>query len=139
MSTDLYWSLDEDYVVGEDGDLRDTSFDSFRGIYQEMRTRGMASFYDWREHPNLGSNMDELIGQPNNRVTAEDGKARLVSALTLGGFLPKTSIGIRYLPITKDRLMYFIEVKAVDIDTGKTRMLKTQILWDTLEGKATVI
>jgi hypothetical protein len=139
MSVDFYWSLDGDYSVGEDGDIRDTSYDIMRSTWQEMRTRGRSNHYDWKEHPTLGANLEELIGQVNNRATAEEGKANLLAALTQGGFLPKNVIKIKYVPISKHRLFYYIYVNILDPSTGQTRLLKTTLLYDTLESEATIL
>lgn len=139
MPTDLYWTLDEDYVIGEDGDLKDTSFDALRSIWQEMRTRGMSDHYDWREHPTIGANLSSLIGRPNNQTIAEEGKANLLAAMTMGGFFPKSALNIRYLPIGRHRLLYTINTKIMDPMTGTTRLLKIQMTYDTIEGEATVL
>jgi len=139
MPTDLYWTLDGDLSYGEDGDLKDTSFDVFRSLWQEMRTRCRSSFKDWKLHPTLGANLEELLGEPNNRTTAEEGKARVIAALIQGGFLPKEVIRVRYMPIGRHRLLYDITVTVVDPGTSRSRMLRTQLLYDTAESGLTVI
>ncbi len=139
MPTDLYWTLDGDFALGEDGDLKDTSFDVFRSMWQEMRTRCRSGLKDWAFHPRLGANLDELLGRTNNRATAEEGKTRVIAALTQGGFLPKSVIRVRYLPIGRHRLLYDITVTVTDPGSGRTRMLKTQLLYDTAESGLTVI
>lgn len=139
MPIDLYWTLDGDFALGEAGDLKDTSYDVFRSMWQEIRTRCRSSFKDWAFHPRLGANLDELLGQPNNRTTAEEGRTRLVSALIQGGFLPRQAIRIRYLPIGRHRLLYDITVTVSDPGTGRTRMLNTQLLYDTEESSLTVV
>lgn len=139
MPVDLYWTLDGDFAFGEDGDLKDTSFDVFRSLWQEMRTRCRSSFRDWALHPMLGANLDELLGEMNNKATAEEGKTRLLSALTQGGFLPRSAIRIRYLPIGRHRLLYDITVTVGDPGSGRTRMLTTQLLYDTEESGLTVV
>jgi len=139
MPTDLYWTLDGDLSLGKSGDLKDTSFDVFRSLWQECRTRTRSSFRDWALHPSLGANLDELLGEINNKATAEEGKTRIINALTQGGFLPKEAIRVRYLPIGRHRLLYDVTVSIFDPGTGRTRMLKTQLLYDTAESGLTVI
>ncbi len=139
MPIDLYWTLDGDLSLGEAGDLRDTKFDEFRSLWQEVRTRCRSSFKDWALHPRLGANLDELLGNANNRATAEEGKTRIIAALTLGGFLPKKIIRVRYLPIGRHRLLYDITVTVSDPGSGRSRMLKTQLVYDTDEQGLTVI
>jgi hypothetical protein len=132
MPVDLYWTLDEDYAIGKDGDLRDTSFDIHRSTWQEVRTRAKAETGDWRDFPEIGANLMSLLGNINNRQTAEEGKARIQSSLTRGGFLQKEQIKIRYLPLTKHTIMYEIHVSVSE--DGQTRMLKVQLLWNTEES-----
>jgi hypothetical protein len=139
MPTDLYWTLDGDFSFSENGDLRDTTFDVFRSLWQEVRTRCRSSLKDWNLHPRLGANLDELLGNVNNRATAEEGKTRIIASLTQGGFLPRNIIRVRYLPIGRHRLLYDITVTVSDPGSGRTRMLKTQMLYDTDEQRLTVI
>jgi len=139
MLTDLYWTLDGDVALGLDGDLKDTSFDVFRSLWQEMRTRCQSSFKDWALHPEIGANLEELLGEMNNKRTAEEGRTRIMSALTLGGFLPRESIRIRYLPVSRHKLFYDITVTVTDPGSGRTRMLKSQLLYDTAEQELTVV
>jgi hypothetical protein len=139
MPVDFYWTLDADLSLGEDGDIRDTSFDVFRSLWQEMRTRSRSSSKDWALHPLLGANLRELLGNTNNKITAEEGKTRIISALVQGGFVPKDIIRIRYLPIGRHRLLYDVTLTITDPGSGKTRMLGSQLLYDTAEQGLTVI
>lgn len=138
--TDFYWSLDGDLAYGNNGDIRDTSFDVCRSLFQEIRTRCQSAFKDWELHPTLGANLDNLLGKMNNRLTAEEGKASIINALTQGGFLPKNVIRVRYIPVSRNRLVYNVMVTVSIPNTNQTRMLKTQLLYDTSEdGIVTVI
>jgi hypothetical protein len=139
MTIDFYWTLDGDLAVGKDGDIRDTSFDILRSEWQEIRTRVQSGYNDWALHPTLGANLDELIGKPNNKLTAEEGKSAIIAALSQGGFIRKEAISIRYIPLAKHWLMYQISVKVYVTDTGQTRLLKTQLLYDTVEDKFSVV
>ena len=134
---DLYWTLDGDLAIGEDGDLRDTSFDSLRSTWQEMRTRIRSSLRDWAIHPRLGANLERLLGEPNNRETAEEGKARIVNALALEGFLPRSAIEVRYLPVSVTELVFAIRVM-VPTESG-SRYLEAQVLYDTRENQVAVL
>jgi len=139
MPTDLYWTLDGDFAFGEEGDLKDTSFDVYRSLFQEVRTRCRSASKDWALHLTLGANIDEVIGMPNNKGTAEEGKTRIIAALVQGGFLPRRAIRVRYLPMGRHRLLYDITVEVMNSATGRSRMLKTQLLFDTDEQSLSVI
>jgi hypothetical protein len=139
MPTDLYWTLDGDFAYGEDGDLKDTSFDVYRSLWQEMRTRCRSSSKDWALNPFLGANLDEIIGMANNRATAEEGKARIIASLVQNAFLPKDLIRVRYLPIGRHQILYDVTITVTDPGNGKTKLLQTQLLYDTDEQGLSVI
>jgi len=139
MAIDLYWTLDGDLALDRNGDLRDTSFDQLRSTLQEIRTRARSSLQDWAIHPNLGANLDALLGRPNNKFTAEEGRTNIISALTMHGFLKKNNVKVKYVPISRHQIAYFIEVKVVLSDTMQTKLLKTQLLYDTEEGSLKVV
>lgn len=139
MTVDFYWSLDGDLGLAKDGDIRDTSYDALRSEWQEIRTRSRSDHYDWALHQWLGANISNLLGKMNNRMTAEEGKTNLIAALAQGGFLRKEAIKIRYVPLGRHWLMYIIDVAIYVADTGQTRMLRTQLLYDTEEGDISVM
>jgi hypothetical protein len=139
MPTDFYWTLDGDITYGRNGDIRDTSFDSARSIFQEIRTRVRSAFRDWAVHPSMGANLDESLGRPNNRLTAEEGKGKIIASLVWNGFLRKEAIRVRYVPISKHQIAYFIQVTIVLPETGESRMLQTQVLYDTEESSLRVV
>lgn len=139
MAVDLYWTLDGDYEVGRDGDLRDTKFDDTRSMQQEIRTRLQSSFYDWATWPNGGANLQDLLGRPNNKLTAEEAKSRVISSLTQDGFLVAQNIKVRYLPVARDQIIFFIECRVKSTSIVDTRTIKTMIIYDTDEGSLRVI
>lgn len=139
MPVDFYWTMDGDYSVGSDGDIRDTSFDFARSHYQEARTRGRSEYQDWAIHPSLGANLSELIGKVNNRLTAEEGKNRLMAAMLYGGFLRREQVSIRYIPVSKHELVYFIRINVIIPELGTSKMLQVQILYNSQEGELRVV
>lgn len=139
MTTDLYWTLRGDLSFGADGDLRDTSFDALRSVWQEIRTRVQGHLGDWRIYPTLGSNLDDLVGWPNNKTTAENGKNRIIAALTRNNFLSSKSIKVRYVPWPDSSILYFIDL-LVSLDSNvKTSYLGMKVLYNTIEGKASLL
>lgn len=134
MPTDFYWTMDGDFSVDSTGDIRDTSFDPARAYFQEIRTRARSDFKDWALHPQLGANLHELIGNINNKLTAEEGRNRIVASMTYGGFLRREQVNVRYIPISKHQLVYFIKANVLIPELGTSRMLQAQILYDTQES-----
>jgi hypothetical protein len=138
MPIDLYFSLDEDYVLGPEGDLLDTSFDIFRSLWQEVRTRVKAERGDWAEHPNIGAELHELLGEVNARFTAEEGRTKIISCLTRGGFINNGALSVRYVPIARNIILYLIEIQVTNPITGESRLLKTTLNYDTDEGRVSI-
>jgi hypothetical protein len=139
MAIDFYWTFDGDLSLGPDGDLRDTSFDRFRSLYQECRTRVRSSFKDWALHPSLGAGLEELIGKPNLPITAERGRTKIIAALTQGGFLSRNAIDVRYIPVGKQWISYSISVKVISPGTEGARTIRLSLLYDTTEGEVSVV
>jgi hypothetical protein len=136
---DLYWTMDADLAFGPDGDLKDTSFDPYRSVFQECRTRCRSSHNDWATQPALGANLRRLLGKPNNKMTAEEGKANIISALSYAGFVPGKNVKIRYMPINRHTLLYQISVIISVSGTAQTRILQMMYLYDTTEGSLSVV
>lgn len=136
---DLYWTMDADLAFGPDGDIRDTSYDPYRSIFQECRTRGRSSKGDWNTQPSIGANLRRLLGKANNKFTAEEGKAALIEAISYGGFVPVKDISVRYIPISKNTILYQITVVVPVAGTARTRALSMMYLYDTTEGSLSVV
>lgn len=112
---DLLWSWSGDLRIGNNGDLSVTQPHELLSFIQEVKTRLRSSLYDWKLHPQLGASLDELIGQLNNRTTAESGKACIIASLVRDGFVTRSFIGVRYMPVDVDQLLYNVTIKLPDI------------------------
>ena len=128
---DLRWTWNGDLVIGDNGDLTDTSAHSLLSFIQEIKTRIHSDLYDWRLHPHIGAALSELIGEPNTRDLAEQGKARMISALVRDGFIAKRYIRINYTPIDRHHLMYRLTITVPDM-TGAEK-IELNLLLDTSE------
>jgi len=138
MSVDFYWTLDGDIAVGESGDIADTSYDLYRSLWQEIRTRCQSERKDWAIHPNLGANLSDLLGQPSGKLLAEEGKTRIINSLTQGGYIPQSLIRVRYLPIGPTRILYDVGV-TVGAQGVQAQIVKAQLLYDTEESSLRVV
>jgi hypothetical protein len=116
---DLRWTWNGDLVIGENGDLTDTSAHELLSFVQEIKTRVQSELYDWKLHPYLGASLSDLIGGPNNERTAEEGKARIVAALMRDGFIAKRYIKVVYLPVDRHHLMYRLSITVPDMVEGE--------------------
>jgi len=111
---DLRWTWAGDLVIGQDGDIKDTSENELLSFAQEVQTRVRSGLYDWALQPHIGAGLVDLIGEPNNRETAEAGKTKLISALIKDSFLDASRINIKYMPVGNSKLIYRIKLSVPD-------------------------
>ena len=65
-TVDLYFTDAGDFVLGENGDLRDTKNDHYRGMLQRILTRISSRKGDWALQQTVGVGLSGIIGKPNN-------------------------------------------------------------------------
>ena len=80
-----------------------------QNIYARVKTQAP----DWFLHPNLGGNLEDLIGEPNTRDTAQKGIKLIHDALTYGDFLTDGEFNVKAVPINKEEVVFFIVVDGV--------------------------
>ena len=133
--TDLYWTFDGDLLVGPEGDLYSTEEDPLRSLIQEVKTRIMGDQEDWELYPDVGSGLSDLIGEPNNKATAESGKAKIIAALTRDGLVASSDIGIKYMPTGPYSLFYKLVIATAATDQNyQTEYVEIKVLFDYLSG-----
>jgi hypothetical protein len=108
---DFYWSRRGDIVLDQEGDLLDTEYDLLRSLIQEIRTRIQSEQGEWDLYLDLGSNMSDLIGEANNRSTAENGKAKIIAGLSQYGLVDTNDLSVQYIPIDESTILYRIKIK----------------------------
>jgi len=111
--TDLAWTSRGDLVIGHDGDIMDTYADPLRSLYQEIRTRIESEVGDWKLYPDISAGLSDYVGEPNNKVTAEALKVRIISSMTRNGLVNSSDIQVRYAPIEFDKIMFRITVNVI--------------------------
>jgi len=128
---DLYWSRSGDLIMNNNGDLLDTEQDRLRSLVQEVRTRIQSDQQDWDLYPDLGANLSALIGQPNNKITAESGKAKIIAALTMYGLVDSGDISIIYMPIDEKTIVYRLKIKvSPTVENRAVDSLKIDIIYN---------
>lgn len=135
-SIDLDWSWDGDYILGDDGDVRDTGYDLLRSLVNELHTVARSEFGDWQEHPNVGSNLSDFRGEPNIREVGEAFRKRLVSRIVAAGLVLPEDISVRVVPIAKHQVAAIITIQATatsgnNISIGEP--IVTTLVYDSLE------
>lgn len=137
---DLYFSRRGDYIVGPEGDLYDTSDDVLRSLLQEIRSRLQSDLGDWRLYPELGAELSALVGEPNNKQTAEALKAKMQASLSQFGLVDTRDMVIQYLPIDAQRLLFRMRITvAATQENLNTESLSVQILYNYSDGNLHVL
>lgn len=135
--SDFAWSTRGDLVIGHDGDIMDTYDDPLRSLYQEIRTRVMSTLGDWAMYPDLGANVEEFVGEPNNKVTAEALKTRIIAAIMRNGLVHGADLKVKYSPIDIDKIMFRISIAvAPTAINGGSDYLGLSFLYDYSENHA---
>jgi len=94
-AVDLFWSAKGDIQLSN-GDILDTAYDPLRSLAQEIKMRASGDTGAWRNNTDIGSNISDFVGEPNNKVTAEGIKARIIASLARHGFINTNDLTIRY-------------------------------------------
>jgi hypothetical protein len=138
--TDLYWTRRGDYVIGPDGDILDTSDDPLRSLIQECRSRLQSDQGDWNLYPQLGANLSDLIGESNNKMTAESLKAKVIAALNQYGMVDTRNINISYLPLGPSTILLRLSIAVASTEENHlTKSLDIQILYNYTDNNIHIL
>lgn len=115
---DLMFSKAGDFVCFN-GDLVSCNEAGEYALVQDVRSRICGSFGDWRSHLGITANLDNFIGQPNNRETAKKMEAEIKRAIFSTSFIDKNDVYIRVFPISTESIGVYFEVKVWDVKQRK--------------------
>lgn len=129
--TDVVWTNRGDMCISGDGDLQDTSFDPLRSLSQEINTRIESDQGDWKSFPDIGASISDFVGEPNNKITAEAIKTRIIGALAQDGFIHTSDMKIKYMPIDRESIIFRISLKVAPTAlNGNSTELVQNILYN---------
>ena len=107
-SIDFDFTYDGDFVVDETGDIADTADDLLRSIKNEIFSYVISDLQDWREHPNIGSDLADFVGEPNVKATAEAIQSRLQASLSQ--IVASSDLGIRVVPVGIHKVLIILNI-----------------------------
>lgn len=110
---DVWWNWDGDYEVGLDHDLKDTIADGLQSLIQEIQTVVKSESQDWELWPNLGANLDDFVGRPNNKITAEAIHDRIKMSIVSLGLVPENDLSVRIVPVHMNEVLIIINIAAL--------------------------
>lgn len=106
---DLYLTEAGDLAISSDGDLALTET-PWRDLSQQAYLRIMTQTDDFILYPNLGADLESLIGMPQSPETAEMGKQLIISALNREGRFTGLPIEIKAVPISFQSIRFDIYI-----------------------------
>lgn len=116
---DFAWSYRGGYILSHDGDFSDTKYDPLRSQYEEIRDVVKSDINSWKIAKNIGASLSDFVGEPNNKITAEAIKTRIISALTRNGLVNSEDLKVTYLPYDIDKLIIRISIKVAPTAANK--------------------
>lgn len=105
---DLDLSADGDLIVDETGDL-ELALDE-ACARDDILVRLLTQNPDWYDYPSIGADLDEMIGEPNDRITAEEIVRRIKASLTMYGLISPSELDVVPIPISQEEVMFFIAI-----------------------------
>jgi len=135
-SNDLDWTWDGDLILGDDGDLADTSSDLIVSLENEIRTVIRSEFGDWEEHPILGANLSEFLGEANTRQTGNKIREQITSRIVAIGIVKQEDLFVRVVPVGDNQVLVIITVMASSTPANRLAAgspLEVVFTYDSLE------
>ena len=110
---DVRWSWGGDLLLGSDGDLADSESDQIQYLVDMIQTIVQGDVDDWEEHPSLGANLSDFIGEPNNRETGDKISKRVKIAIVTAGIASAQDTTVRVVPIDSSTVMILVKINAI--------------------------
>jgi len=79
-------------------------------LKQDITFRVRTSYGEFEPHPNVGADIDELIGEPNTKETAKVGESKIVHSLTADGMVRNMDLYVRGVPVALEKIVFYIFV-----------------------------
>ena len=110
--------LDEfDIEFTDDGDLKLDTFEKDFNVVsendyisQQVKVRVKSVNPDWF-FDDLGADMEQLLGMPNTKDTAQKGISLIRNCLTYDRFLTNDDVYIKPMPLDVDNVSFFLFIK----------------------------
>jgi hypothetical protein len=110
-SIDLDWTWDGDFIIDQQGDLKDTSEDLLLSLRNEIFTVVKSDLQDWREDPNVGADLGDFVGEPNIATTGKAIEQRV--RVSLAAIINSSDIDVRVIPVGIHRVLIAITIQVL--------------------------
>lgn len=110
---DIRWSWTGDFLPGADGDFADSEPDQIQYLVDMIRTIVQSDVDDWEEHPSIGANLSDYIGEPNSRENGDKISRRVKAAIVTARVANAVDTSVRVIPITSSTIMVLVKINAL--------------------------
>jgi len=113
---DLLLTDSFDFAV-EDGDFVLAAPEA--ALKQNMTLRALANKGDYKLDTTLGSNLESLMGKPNNVDTGMEGVELLTRAMTFDNMVNPSDLLVEPVPLSPNTLAFYLLVSTSDLFKNK--------------------
>mgnify|MGYP007046950537 CR=1 FL=1 len=126
---DLLWSNTGDLVIGHEGDVGDTSFDSLLAAGQDIYDRCKCDASDYKEAPLVGATISDFTGEPNNAANGAAMRSRLINTLQTYGVFSGSDLSVDTFPVSLTRIAATIQLRVKATQANKNSQLIQQTIF----------
>lgn len=133
-AVDAAWSWNGDFLLGDQGDIKDTMYDTLQSIVDQVSIICSSSFGDWAIYPSRGAGIDDFVGEANNRTTANKLHDRIRISLTSMGIVNENDLKVNVIPVSMHKLLIVIYIDAISLGSNTLENegpLKVALVFDT--------
>lgn len=127
---------DIDLQVTPSGDItldvnKDLQVTTGSGVLkQDIAFRVRTAYDDFGPHPDMGADIQELIGEPNTRDIARQGESKIIHSLTNDGMIRNIDLYVKSVPIALEKIVYYVFVNNGTVQINVT----PDIIFDMMNG-----
>lgn len=136
-SIDLAWTWDGDYVLGDNGDIDDTSSDYIISLVQEIQTIVKGELGDWEKSPNICADLCDFNGEPNTKNTGSKIINRITSKIVSNGLVKSEDLQVKVVPIGTNQVLVSIRVQATPTPNNSLQLgqpVVVSLVYDSVEN-----
>ena len=113
-----------DILIDASGDLVLDSSKNFKfansreTLQQDIMFRARTEFNDFEPHPEIGADLQSLVGEPNTRENAAMGEKKLFTSLTKDGRMVPQDLRVKAVPLDMYRIAMYTFVNSSNEDVN---------------------
>ncbi len=129
-AVDLRFSADGDLMVDQGGAIVDTALYPLLSLKQEVVSRILTNVGDLPQHPWLGTNAQQYVGEPNSDKTAEDLIESITVGLTNDGLVDAKDLSFEWARWDEHTLVMVITIDVGPLDPDGEGKLEIPFAFD---------